>query len=121
MTDVPTETQVAASKKGCVAGQKDQVIFGCWMSASHEDCACGNICTPQEHDNLRFFDEKDHCVAALLSDRGEEKIIDFRCDNRRFWLSAHDCQVTTPTSQNLELEQQIRIFGADWLINCLED
>jgi hypothetical protein len=39
--------------------------------------------------------------------------IDYRCDNRRFWLSAHSCQVQTPTSQNLELEQQIRIFGAD--------
>jgi hypothetical protein len=36
-------------------------------------------------------------------------------------LSAHDCQVPTPTSQNLELERRIRIFGADWLINCLED
>ncbi len=39
--------------------------------------------------------------------------MDYRCDNRRFCLSAHDCQVPTPTSQNLELEQQIRIFGAD--------
>jgi hypothetical protein len=37
-------------------------------------------------------------------------IIGYRCDNRRFWLSAHNCQVPTPTSQNLELEQQIRIF-----------
>jgi hypothetical protein len=37
-------------------------------------------------------------------------IIDYRCDNRRFWLSAHNCQVPAPTSQNLELEQQIRIF-----------
>ncbi len=47
--------------------------------------------------------------------------IDYRCDDGRFWLSTHNCQVPTPTSQNLELEQQIRIFGADWLINCLED
>ncbi len=39
--------------------------------------------------------------------------IDYRRDNGRFWLSAHNCQVATPTSQNLELEQQIRIFGAD--------
>jgi hypothetical protein len=39
--------------------------------------------------------------------------IDYRCDNRRFWLSAHSCQVPTPTSQNLEVEQQIRIFGAN--------
>ncbi len=34
--------------------------------------------------------------------------IDYRCENRHFWLSAHNCQVPTPTSQNLELEQQIR-------------
>ncbi len=27
--------------------------------------------------------------------------IDYRCDNRCFWLSAHYCQVPTPTSQNL--------------------
>jgi hypothetical protein len=25
--------------------------------------------------------------------------IDYRCDNKRFWLSAHDRQVPTPTSQ----------------------
>jgi hypothetical protein len=31
--------------------------------------------------------------------------IDYRCNNRLFWLSAHNCQVPTPTSQNLELEQ----------------
>ncbi len=41
------------------------------------------------------------------------KTIDNRCDDRRFWLSAHNCQVPTPTSQNLDLEQQIRIFEAD--------
>jgi hypothetical protein len=40
--------------------------------------------------------------------------IDYKCNNSRFWLSAHNCRVIpTPTSQNLELEQQIRIFGAD--------
>ncbi len=39
--------------------------------------------------------------------------IDYRCNNRRFWLPAHGCQVPTPSSQNRELEQQIRIFGAD--------
>ncbi len=47
----------------------------------------------------------------LMGDPGVR--IDYRWDNRRFWLSAHNCQVPTPTSQNLELEQQIRIFGAD--------
>jgi hypothetical protein len=36
--------------------------------------------------------------------------IDNRCNDGRFWLSAHDCQVQTPTSQNLDVEQQIRIF-----------
>ncbi len=41
------------------------------------------------------------------------EIIDYRCDNRRFWLFTHNCQVPTPTSQNLELEQRIRIFRAD--------
>jgi hypothetical protein len=40
------------------------------------------------------------------------QVIDYRCDNRRFWLSAHNRQVPTPTLQNLEREQQIRIFGA---------
>jgi hypothetical protein len=40
-------------------------------------------------------------------------IIDYTCDNRRFWLSVRNCQVPTLTSHNLELEQQIRIFGAD--------
>ncbi len=40
-------------------------------------------------------------------------VIDYRCDNARFWLSAHNCQVPTPTSQNLDLEQQIRISEAD--------
>ncbi len=42
-------------------------------------------------------------------------IIDYRCDNRRFWFSTHNCQVPTPTSQNVELEQKIRIFGAELL------
>jgi hypothetical protein len=39
--------------------------------------------------------------------------MDYRCDNRRFWLSAHDWQVPTPTSQNIDLEKQIRIFWAE--------
>ncbi len=70
--------------------------------------------------------QKDHpCIAfgdtrSLICSR-PGPAIDYRCDNRRFWLSAHDCQVPTPTSQNLELEQQFRIFWADWLSNCLED
>ncbi len=36
--------------------------------------------------------------------------MDYGCDNRRFWLSAYNCQVQTPTSKNLELEQQILIL-----------
>jgi hypothetical protein len=39
--------------------------------------------------------------------------IDYRCDKRRFGLSARNCQVPTPSSQNLEVEQQVRIFTAD--------
>ncbi len=39
--------------------------------------------------------------------------IDYRCDDRRFWLSAKNCQVPTPTFLNLDLEQQIRVFEAD--------
>jgi hypothetical protein len=39
--------------------------------------------------------------------------IDYTCDNKRYSLSAHNRQVPTPTSQNLELEQQIRICGPD--------
>jgi hypothetical protein len=56
--------------------------------------------------------------SPTTSPRGESHAagpIDYRLDNRRFWLSAHNCQVPTPTSQNLELEQQIRIFQAKWL------
>ncbi len=33
--------------------------------------------------------------------------MDFRCDDGRLWLSAQDRQVPTPTSQNVEVEQQI--------------
>jgi hypothetical protein len=39
-------------------------------------------------------------------------VIDYRCDNRHFRLSIHNCQVPIPTSQKLEVEQQIRIFRA---------
>ncbi len=48
-----------------------------------------------------------------LLDAALIEVIDYRCDDRRFWLSAHNCQVPTPTSQNLDLEQKIRIFEAD--------
>ncbi len=53
--------------------------------------------------SLFFFDERTEA----------SRTIGYRCDNRRFLLSTHNCQVPTPTSQNLEIEQQIRIFGAD--------
>jgi hypothetical protein len=42
--------------------------------------------------------------------RSADESIDYRCDNRHFLLSAQNCQVPTPTSQNLKLEQQIQIF-----------
>jgi hypothetical protein len=48
-----------------------------------------------------------------FSPEGTNQPMDYRCENRRFWLSAHNCQVPTPTSRNLELKQQIGIFGAD--------
>jgi hypothetical protein len=57
----------------------------------------------------------------LLSD--EIQTIDSRYDNRRFWLSANSCQVPTPTSQNLELEQQIQIFSeqtTSWILWKIE-
>jgi hypothetical protein len=56
---------------------------------------------------FRMSKVTDWMVTASLNHRV------YRWDNRRFWLSAHNCQVPTPTSQNLELEQQIRIFPAD--------
>ncbi len=59
-------------------------------------------------------------IARSIAQLAKETI-DYSCANRRFWLSAHNCQVPTPTSQNLELEQQIRIFEADLLIDSLED
>jgi hypothetical protein len=52
-------------------------------------------------------------VESNISSNRRVCLIDYRCDNRRFWLSAHSCQVQTPTSENLNIEQQISIFGAD--------
>jgi hypothetical protein len=39
---------------------------------------------------------------------------DYRRDDGRFWLSFHDCQIPTRTSQKLEVEQQIRILGLEY-------
>jgi hypothetical protein len=55
--------------------------------------------------------KKKKTMTILLQDGNP--FIDYGCDKRRFWLSAHNCQFPTPTSQNLEVEQQIPIFGAD--------
>ncbi len=55
--------------------------------------------------------ERSSVFNRLVHTLSPEKPVDYRCDNRRFWLSAHNCQVPTPMSQNLE--QQIRIFPAD--------
>jgi hypothetical protein len=57
-------------------------------------------------------------VSSLRSKHSEVQTIDYRCDIGRFWLSAHNCQVSTPTSQNLEIEQQIQYFGS-WLTHQL--
>jgi hypothetical protein len=54
------------------------------------------------------YEEGSYEVGELGGDLGA--LIDYRCDKSRFWLSARNCQVSSPTSQNLELEQQIRIF-----------
>ncbi len=53
-----------------------------------------------------------HTEPDFASEKRPEKAIDKRCDNMRLWLSARNCQVPIPTSQNLELEQRIQIFGA---------
>jgi hypothetical protein len=42
-----------------------------------------------------------------------QQTIDFTCDNRRFWLSAHSCQAPANTAKPRTIEQQIRIVGAD--------
>jgi hypothetical protein len=49
-----------------------------------------------------------HPRFVLSSTRSIGYTIDYRYDNSRFWVSAHNCRVP---SQNLELEQRIRIFG----------
>ncbi len=41
-------------------------------------------------------------IPMIIRKRIEGYRIDYRCDNRSFWLSAHDCQVPTQTSENLE-------------------
>ncbi len=48
---------------------------------------------------------RDKSFGRMSDEEWGEWIIDYRCDNRRFWLSAHKCQVPTPTSQDIELEQ----------------
>jgi hypothetical protein len=50
---------------------------------------------------------------GLLSKNGAWNLhmnIDYRCDNRRFWLSARNCQVPTPTSQNMAIRTAISDF-----------
>jgi hypothetical protein len=46
-----------------------------------------------------------HCS---ISYRGRP--IDYRSDNGHFWMTACDYQISTQTSQNLDVEQQIWIF-----------
>ncbi len=47
-----------------------------------------------------------------------QNCIDYRCDNRRFWLSTHNCQVPTPTSQNLATSTANSDFWS-WLTHQL--
>jgi hypothetical protein len=44
-------------------------------------------------DVLFFYQKKPSFREELAMSLGT---IDYRCANRRFWLSAHDCQVPTP-------------------------
>jgi hypothetical protein len=37
----------------------------------------------------------------------------YRRDAKHFWLSPHNCQSPTPTSQNKEFKEQIRVLEAD--------
>ncbi len=67
----------------------------------------------RELDEYRRQMNDDHDEVTHPVPRTKPLTIDYRCYNWRFWLSSHDCQVPTPTSQNIEVEQQIWIFGAD--------
>jgi hypothetical protein len=50
-------------------------------------------------------------LSTILGQEGTFINKAYRCDDGRFWLSAHGSQVLSPSSQNLEVEQQIQIFG----------
>jgi hypothetical protein len=39
------------------------------------------------------------------------RCLGYGCDDGRFRFSVHDCHVPTQTSQNLEAEQQILVYG----------
>jgi hypothetical protein len=54
------------------------------------------LCTQAESSSVRAEESN---VQGGRIDYGTMDI-DYRCDNRRFCLSAHDCQVPIPTSQN---------------------
>jgi hypothetical protein len=54
----------------------------------------------------------DHATVVGFSDNAGTISLTIDATKGVFWLSAHNCQVPTPTSQNLEIEQQIRISGA---------
>ncbi len=83
------------------------------LQVSAEDKGTGNrekITITNDHNRLSPDDIDRMIKVSSICEDAQKKPINYRCDNRRFWLSAHNCQVLTPTSQNLELEQQIRIF-----------
>jgi hypothetical protein len=81
---------------------KIQLLFQCWK-ANRALKLSRNLQTLK----MTIFTSK----ACIDYSMARVQYIYYRCDNRRFWLSARNCQLSTPTSQNLE--QQNRIFGAD--------
>jgi hypothetical protein len=107
---------VTISEDGAVSWPSNDVVFGiivCSDSSEKRLVEPPGCCSLADYSyclicgQLQIYSQVRRC--SLFANF----IIDYRCDNRRFRLSAHNCQVPTPTSQNLELKQQIRIFGAD--------
>ncbi len=66
---------------------------------------------------LNFSRHHAHIMTGMNTSQGVIRLLTYhlsmgyRCDNGRFWLSTHKCQVPTPTSQSQEVERPISIFG----------
>jgi hypothetical protein len=52
-------------------------------------------------------------MIPFSSEKEVANAIDYRCNEGRFLLSSHDCQVPTPGSQNLDVGRQSMIFLID--------